>query len=64
MNTARCCPLWVFDRPAEHSQSAQERASADEVFFGGPIQLNFLSLANYCCLLMNRLRLRTGQGFF
>ena len=33
------------------------------IFFAAPIRLNFLGLANYCSLLMNRLRLRTGQDF-
>jgi hypothetical protein len=33
------------------------------IFFAAPIRLNFLSLANYRSLLMNRLRLRTGEDF-
>ena len=33
------------------------------IFFAARSRLNFLGLANYCSLLMNRLRLRTGQDF-
>jgi hypothetical protein len=33
------------------------------IFFAAPIRLNFLSLANYRSLLMNRLRLWTGEDF-